>query len=121
MTGSGNRRRYGSRRPPDFEPRTNYTWNYTHSTVHKCNYTSLVNAPPIPKDTPWVASIYRGLVPAKCILNRDFAINGATVSFVSLSAHRDAHARNPVYSSRLITRIFLRSPRIQRVFILEER
>ncbi|KAH9023039.1 FAD/NAD-P-binding domain-containing protein [Lactarius deliciosus] len=70
------------RRPPGYEPRKKYHWDYT----------SLANPPAIPGDAPWVAPIYRALVPAKSILNRDFAINGATLSthhaYISeLSAH----------------------------------
>jgi dimethylaniline monooxygenase (N-oxide forming) len=42
------------------------------------DYASLANPPVVPA-TPWAASIYRGLVPAKNILNRDFAVNGAMV------------------------------------------
>jgi hypothetical protein len=48
-----------------------YRWDY--------DYASLAKAPVIPGKTPWAASIYRGLVPAKNILNRDFAVSGATV------------------------------------------
>jgi len=55
-------------RPPDYEPRTKAHWDYT----------SFANPPANPENTPWAASVYRGLVPAKSILNRDFAINGAT-------------------------------------------
>jgi hypothetical protein len=55
------------RHPPG--PRMKYRWDYA----------SLANPPVIPGKTPWAASIYRGLVPAKNILNRDFAVNGATV------------------------------------------
>jgi len=56
------------RHPPD--PRMKYPWDY--------NYASLGKPPVIPGKIPWAASIYRGLVPAKNILNRDFAVNGAT-------------------------------------------
>ncbi|KAH8989242.1 FAD/NAD-P-binding domain-containing protein [Lactarius akahatsu] len=70
------------RRPPGYEPRKKYHWDYT----------SLANPPAIPRDAPWVAPVYRALVPAKSMLNRDFAINGATLSthhaYISeLSAH----------------------------------
>ncbi|KAI0058583.1 FAD/NAD-P-binding domain-containing protein [Artomyces pyxidatus] len=45
------------------------------------NYTSLANPPPAhPQAMQWAGSIYRGLVPAKNIARRDFAINGATFS-----------------------------------------
>ncbi|KAH9955825.1 FAD/NAD-P-binding domain-containing protein [Russula dissimulans] len=53
------------RHPPD--TKTKYRWDYA----------SLAKAPVIPGETPSTPSIYRGLVPAKNILNRDFAINGA--------------------------------------------
>ena len=55
------------RHPPN--SRTNYRWDYA----------SLTNPPVILGEKPWAASIYRGLVPAKNILNRDFAVNGAMV------------------------------------------
>jgi hypothetical protein len=55
------------RHPPD--PSLNYHWDYA----------SLANPPVIPGGTPSASSIYRGLVPAKNILNRDFALNGAMV------------------------------------------
>jgi hypothetical protein len=44
------------------------------------NYKTLQNAP-VPKSNneKWVTSIYRGLIPAKNIEKRDFAIAGATV------------------------------------------
>ncbi|KAI0253456.1 FAD/NAD-P-binding domain-containing protein [Lactifluus subvellereus] len=44
------------------------------------DYVSLANPPVVPGETPLAASIYRGLVPAKNILNRDFAVNGAIFS-----------------------------------------
>ena len=47
----------------------------------KWNYESLKHAPPeAPGHGKWVLSIYRGLVPAKNIEKRDFAIAGAFVS-----------------------------------------
>ena len=49
--------------------KTNYRWDYA----------SFANPPDIPGEAPWSASIYRGLVPAKNIFNRDFAVNGAMV------------------------------------------
>jgi hypothetical protein len=58
-----------SRHPPG--SRTDYRWDYA----------SLANPPIIPGDAPWATSIYRGLVPAKNILNRDFAVNGAVVLY----------------------------------------
>ena len=58
-----------SQRPPDYEPRTKDHWDYT----------SFRETPTNLENAPWAASVYRGLVPAKNILNRDFAINGATV------------------------------------------
>ncbi|KAF8171963.1 FAD/NAD-P-binding domain-containing protein [Mycena galopus ATCC 62051] len=42
------------------------------------NYLSLVNPPPSPPESDqWASSIYNGIVPAKNISRRDFAINGA--------------------------------------------
>lgn len=42
------------------------------------NYASLANPPPAhPENEQWASSIYRGIVPARNILRRDFAINGA--------------------------------------------
>ena len=44
------------------------------------NYASLACPPPShPDNEQWASSIYRGLVPAKNIGRRDFAINGAVV------------------------------------------
>lgn len=44
------------------------------------DYPSLNGAPAAhPENEKWVSSIYRGLVPAKNILRRDFAIAGALV------------------------------------------
>ena len=48
-------------------------------TKHRWDYASLANPPDMLEETPWSASIYRGIVPAKNILNRDFAVNGAMV------------------------------------------
>ncbi|KAN0138715.1 hypothetical protein V8E53_003703 [Lactarius tabidus] len=53
-------------RPPNYQPTTKSHWDYT----------SFGDPPRNLENTPWAASIYRGLVPAKNILNRDFAING---------------------------------------------
>ena len=47
--------------------------------THLWDYVSLANPPVVPGETPLAASIYQGLVPAKNILNRDFAVNGAMV------------------------------------------
>lgn len=48
-------------------------------TKYLWDYASLANPPDIPGDVPWSVSIHRGLVPAKNIFNRDFAVNGAMV------------------------------------------
>jgi dimethylaniline monooxygenase (N-oxide forming) len=48
-------------------------------TKYRWDYASLANSPDMPEEAPWSASIYRGLVPAKNIFNRDFAVNGAMV------------------------------------------
>jgi dimethylaniline monooxygenase (N-oxide forming) len=45
----------------------------------KWDYKTLANAPAPKPDNEWVTSIYRGLIPAKNIEKRDFAIAGATV------------------------------------------
>ncbi|KAF8061622.1 FAD/NAD-P-binding domain-containing protein [Lyophyllum atratum] len=46
--------------------------------VDTWNYTSLANPPSShPDNEQWASSIYRGLVPAKNLDQRDFAINGA--------------------------------------------
>ncbi|KAI0329615.1 FAD/NAD-P-binding domain-containing protein [Cubamyces sp. BRFM 1775] len=48
---------------------------------HRWNYTTLSDAPPLhPNAKAWSSSVYRGLVPAKSIANRDLAVNGACVS-----------------------------------------
>jgi hypothetical protein len=57
------------RHPPDSESIMKYRWDYA----------SLANSPVISGEISRVASIYRGLVPAKNILNRDYAVNGAMV------------------------------------------
>ena len=49
------------------------------------NYKSLKCPPPeAPEHGKWVVSIYRGLIPAKNIKQRDFAIAGAFVSILAL-------------------------------------
>jgi dimethylaniline monooxygenase (N-oxide forming) len=56
------------------EESKNYQWNYT----------SLQNPPPAhPESQQWGSSLYRGVVPAKTILRRDFAVNGALVRISS--------------------------------------
>ena len=45
----------------------------------KWDYKTLANAPAPNPENEWVTSIYRGLIPAKNIEKRDFAIAGATV------------------------------------------
>ena len=45
----------------------------------KWDYKTLANAPAPSPENEWVTSIYRGLIPAKNIDKRDFAIAGATV------------------------------------------
>ncbi|KAH9899419.1 FAD/NAD-P-binding domain-containing protein [Cubamyces lactineus] len=51
------------------------------ASAHHWDYPTLANAPPLHTDaSKWSSSIYRGLVPAKNILRRDFAVNGACVS-----------------------------------------
>ena len=59
----------------------NYQWNY---------YTSLKNPPPTQlENQEWPSSLYRGLVPAKNILHKDFAVNGASVRVpVACLVHR---------------------------------
>ncbi|KAI8989847.1 FAD/NAD(P)-binding domain-containing protein [Trametes punicea] len=50
-------------------------------TKHQWNYTTLSPSPPLhPEAKKWSSSLFRGLVPAKNIARRDFAVNGATVS-----------------------------------------
>ncbi|KAJ3848175.1 FAD/NAD-P-binding domain-containing protein [Lentinula lateritia] len=59
-----------NRHPPDPSlVKTEDEWN---------NYISLSNPPAAhPSSEQWASSIYRGIVPAKNLFNRDFAINGA--------------------------------------------
>ena len=46
----------------------------------KFDYKTLQNAPALkPENAKWVTTIYRGIIPAKNIEKRDFAIAGATV------------------------------------------
>ncbi|KAI0758131.1 FAD/NAD(P)-binding domain-containing protein [Fomes fomentarius] len=48
---------------------------------HHWDYTTLKDAPPLHPDAKkWSSTIYRGLVPARNIVCRDFAINGAVPS-----------------------------------------
>ncbi|OSC97983.1 FAD/NAD-P-binding domain-containing protein [Trametes coccinea BRFM310] len=48
---------------------------------HHWDYTTLSDAPPLHPDAKkWSFSLYRGLVPAKNIHRRDFAVNGACIS-----------------------------------------
>jgi hypothetical protein len=61
------------RHPPTTELKT--SWNYT----------TLKDPPPLkPENKDWVTSIYRGIIPAKNIERRDFAIAGAIVRDVLL-------------------------------------
>ncbi|TFK60203.1 FAD/NAD(P)-binding domain-containing protein [Pluteus cervinus] len=57
------------RRPPSSKDKYQSEWD---------NYTTLAN-PPVTSQggEQWSSSIYRGLVPARNILKRDFAVNGA--------------------------------------------
>jgi hypothetical protein len=60
----------GNRVPIETAKSKNYEWNYT----------TLANPPlALPENQHWGSSLYRGLVPAKNILQRDFAVNGALV------------------------------------------
>jgi hypothetical protein len=57
-----------------------------------CAYTTLQSPPPShPSNQIWTSSIYRGLVPAKNILEREFAINGAVVRSPLSSSSSLAH------------------------------
>lgn len=52
----------------------------TKQSVDSWPYTSLADPPPAdPENEAWSSSIYRGIIPAKNINRRDFAINGAVV------------------------------------------
>ena len=48
--------------------------------AHEWQYASMANPPPSRPDVPIATAIYRGIVPAKTLDRRDFAINGAVVS-----------------------------------------
>nr|VWO99039.1 14-alpha sterol demethylase Cyp51A (EC [Ganoderma boninense] len=49
--------------------------------VNEWKYTTLADAPPLHPDAKtWSSGLYRGIVPAKHIGRRDFAVNGAVVS-----------------------------------------
>ncbi|TFK60202.1 FAD/NAD(P)-binding domain-containing protein [Pluteus cervinus] len=53
---------------------------FNHEWDH---YRTLANPPPLqPEARKWIAPIYRGIVPAKNILRRDLAVNGASASLV---------------------------------------
>lgn len=50
------------------------------SPVHEWKYTTLADAPALHPDAKsWSSGLYRGIVPAKHIGRRDFAVNGAVV------------------------------------------
>ncbi|KAJ7245011.1 hypothetical protein B0H12DRAFT_1235946 [Mycena haematopus] len=58
-----------NRHPPGSSSAFQSTWD---------NYLSLANPPPShPESEQWASSIYNGIVPAKNIARRDFAINGS--------------------------------------------
>jgi len=60
----------GNHAPMETRESKNYKWNYT----------SLESPPQArPEAKQWGSSLYRGVVPAKSILRRDFAVNGAMV------------------------------------------
>jgi hypothetical protein len=51
---------------------------HTQAAMTHWEYKSMTDPPPLaPDNCEWVTSVYRGLVPAKNILHRDFAIAGA--------------------------------------------
>jgi len=54
------------------------------------HYKSLSSPPAAnPHRGLWASSIYRGIVPAKNIAKRDFAINGAVVSSIAVDKYLD--------------------------------
>ncbi|KAJ7890291.1 FAD/NAD-P-binding domain-containing protein [Mycena leptocephala] len=60
---------------------------HRHQLIHQdlsdewVNYKTLSNPPPLhPENKQWSSSIYKGIVPAKSLLQRDFAINGAVLA-----------------------------------------
>jgi hypothetical protein len=54
------------------------------SQLNLDNYYTLTNPPASrPDSEPWASNIYHGIVPAKNIALRDFAINGAVVRLFS--------------------------------------
>jgi dimethylaniline monooxygenase (N-oxide forming) len=92
-------------RPSNYEPKTKVHWDYT----------SFADPPTNLENTPWAAPVYRGLVPAKNILNRDFAINGASVVLFTLwlcPRSLTPHVIPSINSLRPTMGIFLRSPLI---------
>lgn len=49
--------------------------------AHEWDYSSMKHPPAShPENRRWASHVYRGIVPAKNILQRDFAINGAVAS-----------------------------------------
>ncbi|EJF61517.1 FAD/NAD(P)-binding domain-containing protein [Dichomitus squalens LYAD-421 SS1] len=51
------------------------------TTTHQWKYTTLSNAPPLhPEAKRWSSTLYHGIVPAKHIVHRDLAVNGAVLS-----------------------------------------
>jgi hypothetical protein len=80
-------------------------------TKYRWDYASLANPPDIAGEPPRLASIYRGLVPAKNILNHDFAVNGAMVClfFTASLIQKTRKLITTVYRSPLWTHQILNS------------
>ena len=59
-----------------------------HNRSYYWDYQSLRDSPPLNPDAKrWSSSMYRGIVPAKNIQRRDFAVNGAIVRLRRLRLH----------------------------------
>lgn len=79
-----------------------YTWDYT----------TLANPPSAhPQEDQWASSIYRGLVPVKNLLRRDFAVNGGIVRFFTRSSSYLC-SLTYIYSFHQITATRARLPHI---------
>lgn len=62
-----------------------YTAHTSAEDAHEWDgYITLSDPPPAcAEQDQWTMSIYRGIVPLKCLFDRDFAINGGTVSILT--------------------------------------
>ncbi|KAG7096524.1 hypothetical protein E1B28_003953 [Marasmius oreades] len=96
-----------NRHPPDPPDPNN------QSAGEEWPWTSLANPPPTHSQADqWTSSIYRGIVPAKNIVKRDFAINGAV--FNTHNGYVYAVTSHWISSYFLVDKMFLPDPEAAR-------